>query len=393
MLATDETRIEHGWDALFSKYSIIVNNSRDNAVPMNSMIGAKKIIRVQSVFNPWLTMFGTVACFCLGVGLSAGYARDLPRLICDEPEYCFGTLSNTNDVPHTFVLANEGAAPLAIYRVQSDCGCTRVRLKDKIIHPGEQIAVQVRLILKGRAGRQHKRVTIVSNDPDQPRLTLSLIGVAIAELKVKPDRIFWGNLRSNGMQVKTVDIRFDDSMPGHITGAGVISPAFAVDLETNKPGLTYRIRIRPVPPLVLGRFATNLWITTDSPRYPQLTVPMQGRVVGDIYTVPDELWLAPQPARSRYVSSAAGGPANKPVARLLVVQSSCRQRFNIIKVEPPLTNMEVRVRSTLTRGYRIELRNIFPAPILDGKLLVITTDCATMPTLRVPFRLSPTVAR
>jgi len=75
------------------------------------------------------------------------------------------------------------------------------------------------------------------------------------------------------------------------------------------------------------------------------------------------------------------------VARLLVVQSSCRQRFNIIKVEPPLTNMEVRVRSTLTRGYRIELRNIFPTPILDGKLLVITTDCATMPELTVPFRI------
>jgi len=96
-------------------------------------------------------------------------ARDLPRLICDEPEYCFGTLSNTNDVPHTFVLANEGEAPLAIYRVQTDCGCTRVRLEDKIIHPGEQIAVQVRLILKGRAGHQHKRVTIVSNDPDHSR--------------------------------------------------------------------------------------------------------------------------------------------------------------------------------------------------------------------------------
>jgi len=179
----------------------------------------------------------------------------------------------------------------------------------------------------------------------------------------------------------------------------VMSPSFAVALETNKPGLTYRLRISSVPPLVFGRFETNVWLTTDSPRHPQLTVPMLGRVVRDIYTVPDELWLAPQPARppaalcaalragSSFATGDAGGPTNKPVILFLVVQSSCRQRFNILKVESPLTNIEVRVRSALIRGHRIELRNIFPDPTLDGKSLVITTDCETMPEIIVPFRI------
>jgi len=44
------------------------------------------------------------------------------------------------------------------------------------------MAGQGRLILKGGAGHQHKRVTIVSNDPDHSRLTLSLIGEAVAEV-------------------------------------------------------------------------------------------------------------------------------------------------------------------------------------------------------------------
>ena len=322
------------------------------------------------MFPPWLNSFVRV---CLGLLTAGAHARDLPRLICDEPEYCFGTPSNTNDVPHTFVLANEGEAPLAIYRVQTDCGCTRVRLEDKIIHPGEQIAVQVRLILKGRAGHQHKRVTIVSNDPDHSRLTLSLIGEAVAEVAVRPDRIYWGNLRSNGTQVKTVEIEFHESAPGHITGAGVMSPAFAVAVETNKSGLAYRLRIRSVPPLVLGRFETNAWITTDSPRYPHLTVPMQGRVVGDIYTVPDELWLASATTQS--------------VSRLLMVQSSRKQNFKIVRVDPPLPDMDVIVRATLFKGYRIELSNLRPLRELNGRTLTITTDCATMPELTVPFRI------
>jgi len=322
----------------------------------------------------WRWTFGVCFCLiCLMVAGSAAHARDLPHLICDESEYCFGTLSNTNEARRTFVLANEGEANLNIYNVRTDCGCTLVRLENKIIHPGEQITVQVRLVLKGRAGHQHKRVTITSNDHDQPLLTLSLIGEAVAEVEVKPDRIYWGNLRSDAEEVKTVDIRFDESAPGHITGAGVMSPGFAVDLETNKSGLTYRLRIRSIPPLVFGRFATNVWITTDAPRYPQLTIPMLGRVVGDIYTVPDELWLASTTTQS--------------ISRSLMVQSSRKQNFKIVRVDPPLTNMEVTIRSTLFRGYRIELRNLRPRPELDGRTLTIATDCATMPELTVPFRI------
>ncbi|MFA5043792.1 MAG: DUF1573 domain-containing protein [Kiritimatiellia bacterium] len=304
---------------------------------------------------------------------AAAPARDLPRLICDEPEYWFGALSNTNAVPHTFMLANEGAAPLVIYRVQTDCGCARVRLENRIIHPGEQIAVQVRLILKGRSGAQHKRVTIESNDPGQPRLTLSLIGGAVAEVAVKPDRIYWGNLRSDAAEVKTVSIEFDDSAPGHVTGAGALLPAFAVDLETNKPGRAYRLRIRPVLPLILGRFATEVWIATDAPRYPRLTVSMQGRVVGDIYTVPDEIRLA--------------GDTNQPVSRLLLVQSSRKQNFKVVRVDPPFPDMDVTVHATLFKGTRIELRNLRSRPELDGRALTIVTDCAAMPELTVPFRI------
>lgn len=329
---------------------------------------------IRSGFNlrrVWLPM--VVACLNLATWSRTASARDLPRLICDEPEYCFGTLANTNDVPHTFVLANEGEAPLVIYRVQTDCGCARVRLKDWIVQPGGQTTVQVWLMLKGRAGGQHKRILIKSNDPDGPWLTLSLIGEAVAEVAVDPERVYWGNLRSDAADNKTVDVRFEESAPGRITGIGVNAPGFVVNLETNKPGRNYRVRIRSVPPLALGRFVTNLWITTDSPRYPQLVVPMLGRVVGDIYAVPDELWLE--------------GNATQAVSRLIMVQSSCKRNFKIVGVNAPLPDMEVAVRASLFRGCRIELKNLRPLPELDGRTLTITTDCATMPELNVPFRI------
>ncbi|MBI2438128.1 MAG: DUF1573 domain-containing protein, partial [Lentisphaerae bacterium] len=58
---------------------------------------------------------------CFGLVTGPARAEGLPLLVCNEPEYHFGALSNTNEVPHTFVLANEGDAPLTISRVHPDC--------------------------------------------------------------------------------------------------------------------------------------------------------------------------------------------------------------------------------------------------------------------------------
>ncbi|MBI2441126.1 MAG: DUF1573 domain-containing protein [Lentisphaerae bacterium] len=350
------------------------------------------IFSLHSVFGVRCWMFGV----CFGLATAPVRADGLPLLICNAPDYHFGALSNTNEVPHTFVLANEGDAPLAILRVHPDCGCTLVRLEREVIPPGDEITLPVRLILKGRSGPQHKRITIESNDPDQPRLILSLIGEAVAEVQLKPDRLYWGNLRRDAAEVRTVAVEFHQSATAQIMGAGSSLPSFAVDWETNKPGLAYTLRVRSVPPLALGQFASEAWLETDSSRYPRLTVPLHGRVVGDIYTVPEEISLTAQPARRSNVLDGEGGPVDKPalslskgpLQRLLMVQTSLPRPFTILKVEPPLTNMEVRVSSTRHRGYRIELRNIFPDPALDGKLLMITTDCETMPVLTVPFRLT-----
>ena len=103
----------------------------------------------------------------LGFGASSisGYAA--PKLACDEPEYQFGELDSSETVKHNFVIRNEGDEPLKITRVRTDCGCTLARLKDKTLAPGEQTTLLSTLSLKGRHGKQRKRITLETNDPSQ----------------------------------------------------------------------------------------------------------------------------------------------------------------------------------------------------------------------------------
>ncbi len=329
--------------------------------------------------HPWRQAAGAAAAAgletWLGLALLAGApAAARPRLACAAPTLEFGVLDNTNEVRHTFRLANPGDARLEILRVHTGCGCVLARIDDLGIPPGGELGLEVRLILKGRSGRQDHAVWIESNDPDTPRLALRLTGEAVADVVLTPPQLYWGNVRPESTEAQSVEIAFPPSAPARIARAACGVPWLTVSVETNAPGRRYRLWVRPAPPLPFGRFDRPLTVEADPPRRRPVTIPMQGRVVGALYAVPEELWFSPE-------------SADAPAQRLLVVQSSRRQPFAILGIAAPATNIQVSARPTRTQGYRLELRGILPTPALDGRCLVITTDCAETPEVRIPFRI------
>ena len=60
--------------------------------------------------------------------------RPVPKLVCPEPEYSFGSLVNTQEVVHEFVIRNEGDASLIINQVKMPCGCMLLRLMNVYLY-------------------------------------------------------------------------------------------------------------------------------------------------------------------------------------------------------------------------------------------------------------------
>lgn len=297
--------------------------------------------------------------------------RPAPEIVCVENEFFFGAVSNTETIIHEFAISNEGVAPLNIATVRTDCGCVLASPRKNELEPGESTALKVNFDLKGRSGSQFRRITIKSNDPQQPLFTLALIGVALAPLEIIPERIYWGNLRAAAVVEKSCDIKFSEGEQSYITAAVAPTNVFAAEVITIIPRRHYRIKIRSGPPAAAGSFQLPLRLLTDHPRFRTIEIPMQGRWVGDIYAIPEAI---PVPR--------AGGPGN----RALLVYSGLTEKFKITGLELPRPEMEAGIHPMRTaNGYRIDLRNITPADGLNGKNIVILTDCATMPELRVPF--------
>lgn len=329
----------------------------------------------RSAPSPGLTRHGHRRAACATVAflpMIVAYAQ-MPRLVCDAPEYRFGQADSGRVIEHTFVVRNTGDADLKIAAIRPDCGCTAVRAGDLTVPPGGSTTVQTRLSLKGFKGPLRKRLIVESNDPTMPLFTLSMAGDVVTGVEIRPERIALGAITLDSNDVHDLDILFRTNRPVHILHLDVTSPFFEARQAVPAPGFQHRITIHALPPFRPGLIQATVVILTDHPEYPRIEVPIVGRAVADIYATPEEI----------VVNADAQSPE---LARLVMVRSIRGQSFRVIRVDPPLPDMRVRIQALRGNAHRIELR-FRPDPVLDGRSLMIVTDYPGVPPLDVPFRV------
>ena len=114
-----------------------------------------------------------------GHDMGAGPAIDFlpadgpqPNVVVPEASYNFGRIGPKDVMTRTFLLRNNGEAPLTISRAYTTCGCTAAEISADVIPPGK--AVTIDLVYDAgfhdTAGQTVRRGLIIeSNDPDQPQ--------------------------------------------------------------------------------------------------------------------------------------------------------------------------------------------------------------------------------
>ena len=98
-----------------------------------------------------------------------------PRIACPNPVLDFGTLPETETVEHGFVLENRGDKALRIGKIRGCCGAV-ITPSARLVAPGSNMLLNVRMSLAGRRGRLDKRIYAGSNDPGRPYLRLTIKG-------------------------------------------------------------------------------------------------------------------------------------------------------------------------------------------------------------------------
>ncbi len=88
--------------------------------------------------------------------------------------YDFGTIKEGEKAEFSFRFRNTGKNPLVIVSATASCGCTVPEKPEQPIKPGEIGFIKAVFNSKGKAGPNHKSITVTSNvlPPGFPTLTL-----------------------------------------------------------------------------------------------------------------------------------------------------------------------------------------------------------------------------
>jgi hypothetical protein len=105
--------------------------------------------------------------------------KKAPVISFDNTDYDFGKVKSGEAVTYSFTFRNEGKRDLIIRKTKSSCGCTATAPADKVIKKGKSSKIDIRFDTHGRVGRQHKTVTVITNDPAHPQIILNVHGEVV----------------------------------------------------------------------------------------------------------------------------------------------------------------------------------------------------------------------
>lgn len=296
---------------------------------------------------------------------------------------------------HSWEFKNVGEGPLEVWLEETSCSCTVATLKSpkgeksKIvtIAPGQSTPIEVDW--EGRKpGRFGQAATIGTNDPENRRVVLSIVGTVLAPVEVRPsESISFPDASPEETQRATVTIVSNDrpelkltrvatSRPGLIVAEAKPTPPAELERQKVKVGYNLTVEIKPgMPP---GRISEELLIETDSPVRPSIKVPITGNMVGPITVVP---------ARVSMPSVASQAGASQDLA--LIVRGGHETHFEVASKPANLQVAISREDRPEARG-RYRLTVTVPPGMAPGRVgdpIVLKTDHPKVKELRIPVAI------
>jgi hypothetical protein len=227
-------------------------------------------------------------------------APGAPRAIVkvDRAEYDFGAMDVWLSGSHDFLLTNAGTANLELTKGGTSCHCALSELGQSIVPPGGSTKVTLEWKSKGQWGPYRQSATILTNDPEHPRIELTVSGRLTVGVDASPPEFVLGRISAGEPASAEVRIYCYLPEPLKITGHRWSDPSTAGMFELQfqplsstqvreepdaRSGFLARIVVKSGLPL--GPIRQTISVTTNFKTHPVIEIPLQGVVVSDISIV------------------------------------------------------------------------------------------------------------
>jgi hypothetical protein len=231
---------------------------------------------------------------------STAPAGPVPIFECDQLLYEFPEVWSGETVEHTWIIHDQGDAPLRILEVKPDCGCTAADY-DKEIPPGGQGKLTARLSTKGlshggeKSTEVTKSISVRTNDPKAAQIALRLKGKVKARISMEPPngaQFPQGTPAGDLTQTITLTNNTDRPLKIDLAPTPVQAP-FTCDVQEIEPGKVYQLIVTPDKSrLKEGPNAAQIHLKTGFPEEPDFFVPASLYIPPIIQVTPGTLNVA-----------------------------------------------------------------------------------------------------
>ncbi len=280
-----------------------------------------------------------------------------------ELEFDFGAMDISAEGSHAFRITNVGKGPLQIEAGDTSCGCTLSEIEHTELAPGQATEVTVTWRADGKIGPYRHTATVLTSDPEQSRVTLTVSGRITQAVRVVPQELAFGQLavgEAAGGEVELfchLDeplevVNWEFSEPEEAQFFDVtIEPLDEAAIESDpdaKSGVRVRVALKPGLPQ--GAFRQTIRLKTNLDEVPEVAVPVRGNLAGDISIVAiGSGWEADHNMLMLGTVRAAAGVRRQ---FLLVVRGPHRDSvaFEPVRVFPDWLEVEVGKASQIGGG-------------------------------------------
>ncbi|MCL4837426.1 MAG: DUF1573 domain-containing protein [Thermoanaerobaculia bacterium] len=229
-----------------------------------------------------LTLLALLVAAAPHVLAAAGPA---PKAVVPGPVWNAGAVAKGERLTTDFVIRNEGDADLELLEVTPACGCTVAEF-DKRIPPGGAGKVHAELDTTGFSGPIAKGITVLTNDPANPRLQLTIQAKVEARLRAQPGYARYIYVQGHGEAAIAQTVWAVDFPDFQVLEVVSPYPFLTVTFrEATEPerlpeatGRQWRVVTTLQPDAPVGALTEPVRIRTNHPRESVLSLPISGFV-------------------------------------------------------------------------------------------------------------------
>ena len=218
--------------------------------------------------------------FVLGIGLwaaTAAPAASWADALFDELSRDFGSVPRGPTLTYQFHLTNRTQHEVHISGIRVSCGCVTATALQGTLAPGESTAVAIEMDSRRFTGPKTVTIYVQFDRPQWQETQLSVQANSRDDVTVSPEALAFGRVKRGTSSTSSVTVTFQGGSDWAITGAQCESNYVRTrvsEVSRQVSEVTYEVLARIRPDAPVGKWYTDVWLTTNSPAIPRVRVPL-----------------------------------------------------------------------------------------------------------------------